>query len=89
MPVYLLAFGIGQSRFVPAFVIRMLAVGEETGEVEAMLDRVAERYEADMKRLIRRLLALMEPILILLLGLFVGGIVLLMFLAILDMQNVV
>ena len=51
------------------------------------LERIAERYEADMKRTIKRLLSLFEPIVIVCLGLSVGTIVLLMFLAIMDMQS--
>jgi type II secretory pathway component PulF len=82
-----LSHALGQSRHVPTMMLRMLAVGEETGAVETMLDRVADRYESDMRRLIKRLLALFEPMIIIVLGLFVGSIVLLMFLAIMDMQS--
>ena len=68
-------------------MVKLIAVGEETGNVESMLERIAERYEADMKRTIKRLLSLFEPIVIVCLGLSVGTIVLLMFLAIMDMQS--
>ena len=82
-----LSHALGQSRFVPPFMLRMLAVGEETGSVEAMLERVADRYEADLKRLIRRTLSLFEPAVIIVLGVFVAGVVLAMFFAIMDMQG--
>ena len=68
-------------------MVKLIAVGEETGNVESMLERIAERYEVDMKRTIKRLLSLFEPIVIVCLGLSVGTIVLLMFLAIMDMQS--
>lgn len=82
-----LSAALGGSRFIPAFMLRMLAVGEETGSVETMLERVAERYESDLRRTVRRTLSLFEPITILVLGLFVGMIVVTMFLAILDTQS--
>ena len=77
------------SSYVPPMMLRMIAVGEETGEVEAMLDRIAERYESDLRRMIKRMLSLLEPLIIILLGLGIGLIVLLMFMAIMDMQNAV
>jgi type II secretory pathway component PulF len=49
------------SSYVPPMMLRMIAVGEETGEVEAMLDRIAERYESDLRRMIKRMLSLLEP----------------------------
>lgn len=82
-----LSAALGHSRHVPSFMLRMLAVGEETGEVDKMLERVAERYEEDLRRNIKRLLSLFEPLVIVFLGLFVAGIVLLMFLAIMDLQS--
>ena len=69
-------------------MLRMIAVGEETGSVETMLERVADRYEADLKALIKRLLSLFEPLIIVLLGLGVGSVVTIMFMAIMDMQGV-
>ena len=67
--------------------VRMISVGEETGSVEMMLERVADRYEADMRALIKRLLSLFEPLIIVLLGLGVGSVVTIMFMAIMDMQG--
>ncbi len=80
---------LGHSRFIPSLMLRMIAVGEETGNVEGMLDRVADRYEEDLRSTIKRLLSLFEPVIIILLGLGIGFVVLLMFMAIMDMQNAV
>jgi type II secretory pathway component PulF len=82
-----LSDALAQSRYVPPMVLRMVAVGEETGAVDAMLDRVADRYEADLRRLVKRLLSLFEPVVIVCLGALVGGVVVLMFLAIMNMQG--
>jgi len=82
-----LSSALGHSRYIPQFMLRMLAVGEETGGVDSMLERVAERYEEDLKRGIKRLLSLFEPLVIVVLGLFVAGIVILMFMAIMDLQS--
>lgn len=77
---------LAKSPYIPSLMLRMIAVGEETGAVESMLERVAERYETELRRLIKRLLSLFEPLVIILLGLGVGLIVLLMFMAMMDMQ---
>lgn len=83
-----LSHALGQSSRIPQFLLRMLAVGEETGEVDVMLARIADRYEEDLRRLVKRLLAVFEPVVIIILGIVVGSIVLLMFLAMMDMQDV-
>lgn len=82
-----LSTALSRSPYIPSLMLKMIAVGEETGAVETMLERVAERYESDMKRLVKRLLSLFEPLVIVVLGLTVGLIVLLMFMAIMDMQG--
>jgi len=82
-----LSNALGHSRFIPPFMLRMLAVGEETGAVETMLERVAERYETDVKRMVKRLLSLFEPVVIICLGAFVAIVVFTMFLAIMEMQD--
>jgi type II secretory pathway component PulF len=84
-----LSNALAQSPRIPPFLLRMLAVGEETGDVDVMLARIADRYEDDLRRSVKRLLALFEPIIIIVLGVVVGSIVLLMFLAMMDLQNMV
>ena len=80
---------LSKSKYIPSMMLRMVAVGEETGNVEGMLDRVADRYETDLKKSIKRLLSLFEPLIIIVLGLGIGLVVLLMFTAIMDMQHAV
>jgi len=82
-----LSQALSQSSLIPPLVIRMVAVGEETGNVEEMLERVADRYEQELRVLIRRTLSLFEPAVILVLGLIVGGIVASMFLAVMEIQS--
>lgn len=82
-----LSAALSASKYIPSLMLKMIGVGEETGAVETMLERVADRYEADMRKSIKRLLSLFEPIVIVVLGISVGSIVLLMFMAIMDMQG--
>ena len=65
----------------------MLAVGEETGSTDEMLLRVADRYDNDLKQMIKRALAWFEPLVIIFLGGAVGTIVLLLFQAVMDLQD--
>jgi general secretion pathway protein F len=71
----------------PALAIHMVRVGEETGRIEDMLERVAATYEAEIRVAVRRFIALLEPVIILGLGLLVLGIVLSILLAILSINE--
>ena len=80
---------IGETETPSPYTSDGLFFWDETGSVESMLERVADRYEADLRKTIKRLLSLFEPLVIICLGLCIGAIVLLMFLAIMDMQSAV
>jgi type II secretory pathway component PulF len=67
----------------------MVEIGEETGSVDEMLARTAERFESDLRRLINRALSLFEPAVIVFLGGFVGLIVIVMFSAIMKMRGTI
>jgi len=71
----------------PPMAVHMARVGEETGRLENMLLKVADVYDGRVKTSVKRLLSLLEPFLILLLGLVVGFIVLSMLLAILSISD--
>jgi type II secretory pathway component PulF len=71
----------------PPLVVHMVRVGEETGRLEETLLRVAATYEGDSRKLLKRLIALTEPCVILVMGLLVGFIVVAMLLAILSVTD--
>jgi len=71
----------------PALAIHMVRVGEESGRLEEMLGRVAAAYEAEIRVAVRRLIALLEPVIILVLGLVVLAIVISILLAILSINE--
>ncbi len=71
----------------PSFSIHMTKVGEETGKLEEMLIKVADTYDERVRRTVKRLTSLLEPVLILSLGAIVGFIVLSMLLAIFSINE--
>lgn len=72
----------------PEMALRMISVGEETGRLEAMLESVADTYEETARRRLKAFLTVLEPAVILGMGLLVGFIVFAMFLAIFRMNEV-
>jgi len=71
----------------PPMVVRMIAIGERTGALEALLEKIAEFYDAQVKAQVKALTSLIEPILISVMGLVVGTVVLSIFIPILDMAG--
>ena len=63
------------SRIFPPMVTHMLKIGEETGTTEQMLDKVAEYYESEVEEATKRLTTAMEPMIIVVLAIVVGGVV--------------
>ncbi len=82
-----LARPMAETGAFPALAIHMVRVGEETGRIEDMLERVATSYEGEIRVAVRRFIALLEPVIILGLGLVVLGIVLSILLAILSINE--
>jgi len=80
----LLSEPLGQSKVFPPMVVRMIAIGERTGALEALLEKIAEFYDAQVKAAIKSLTSLIEPMLITFMGVIVGAVVLSVFLPILD-----
>ena len=64
-----------ESGLYPKLAVHMVAVGEETGRLDAMLLKVAQVYDVEVNTALKRALGLMEPILILTLAVVVGGII--------------
>lgn len=78
-----------ESRFFPPMVAQMIAVGEETSELDAMLLKVAEHFEKEIDSRVDVLSTLLEPVIVLVLGLVVAGILIAMYLPMFDLVNVV
>jgi type II secretory pathway component PulF len=78
---------MGESGFFPPLALNMIAVGEETGKLDAMLAEVAGYYDQEVKRTTKRLTSLMEPVLILGMGLIIGVVVISMLLAIFSIND--
>ena len=74
--------GIGYDRellYVASMVAQMIAVGEETGNLDAMLSKVADFYEAEVAAAVKALTSILEPVMIILVGGIVGFIVIAMY----------
>ena len=73
----------------PTMLVQMLAAGEKTGKVDEMLEKIAEFYEDEVDATLSGLTSLIEPLLIVVLGMLIGGIVLCMFMPIFKMHEIV
>ena len=71
----------------PPMVVQMVAVGEQTGALETMLNKIADFYEDEVDEATANLLALLEPIMICFLGVVIGGIVVSMYLPMFELIN--
>lgn len=78
-----------KSAVFPPMVISMIAVGEQTGGLDEMLAKIADFYDEEVDAAVSNLLSLLEPIMIVFLGVVVGGMVVAMYLPIFDMINAV
>ncbi|MDT4870148.1 putative type II secretion system protein F [compost metagenome] len=73
----------------PSMVLQMCAIGEESGSIDHMLGKAADFYEAEVDDMVAGLSSLMEPIIIVILGTIIGGIVISMYLPIFKLGQVV
>jgi general secretion pathway protein F len=78
---------LSESGFFPPLALNMIAVGEETGKLETMLAEVASYYDHEVKRTTKKLTALLEPALILTMGVIIGIVVISMLLAIFSIND--
>jgi type IV pilus assembly protein PilC len=76
-----------KSQVFPPMVISMINVGEQTGGLDEMLGKIADFYDEEVDAAVSGLLAMMEPLMIVFLGVVVGGMVVAMYLPIFDMVN--
>ncbi len=83
-----LAVPLAATDCFPPLAVRMIALGEETGRLEDMMQQVAEQYEKETRRSIDRSLAFLEPMIVLFMGLVVGTIVVTMLLAVFSVNDI-
>ena len=84
-----IAAPLKKSGVFPPMVISMISVGEQTGGLDEMLSKIADFYDNEVDAAVGNLLSLLEPMMIVFLGLVVGGMVVSMYLPIFDMINAV
>jgi type IV pilus assembly protein PilC len=75
-----LSVALAAKRVFPDMMVSMLAIGEETGEMDAMLSKVADFYEDEVSTMVKALTSMIEPVMIVLVGVIVGSILLAMYL---------
>lgn len=84
-----IAAPLQKSAVFPPMVISMIAVGEQTGGLDEMLTKIADFYDEEVDAAVSVLMSLLEPLMIVFLGVVVGGMVVAMYLPIFDMMNAV
>jgi len=81
-----LSAALKKSPYFPAYAVNIISVGEESGTIEKSLKRIAGSYEQELSRLIRTLTSLLEPVMILVMGIVVAFIVSAMLLPIFEIN---
>jgi len=84
-----LTMAMNNARIFPSMVLQMTAIGEESGALDHMLGKAADFYEQEVDDMVAGLSSLMEPIIIVVLGVIIGGIVVSMYLPIFQLGQVV
>jgi len=84
-----LAQAMGQHVVFPRMLVKMVSAGEQTGKVDVMLEKIADFYDEEIEATLNGLTSLIEPLLIVFLGVVVGSIVVCMFLPIFKLNEVV
>lgn len=84
-----LQFAMKSAGIFPAMAIQMVSIGEESGSLDEMLDKVATFYEEEVDNMVDGMTSLMEPIIMSVLGILVGGLIVAMYLPIFQLGSVV
>jgi general secretion pathway protein F len=84
-----LAVPLGRSPWFPSIAVQMISVGEQSGELEAMLNKIADSYERDIESQVMAMTSMLEPLMILVMGLAVGFIVISILLPIFEMNQMI
>jgi type IV pilus assembly protein PilC len=84
-----ISVALGKNPIFPSMIIRMLSAGEQTGKIDEMLERVSNFLDGEIDSTLSGLMSLLEPIMIVVLGVVIGGMVICMFLPIFNLGNIV
>jgi type IV pilus assembly protein PilC len=84
-----IAAPLKQSAVFPPMVVQMIAVGEETGALDEMLNKIANFYDDEVNTAVDTLTSIIEPVMIVVMGLLVGGMVVAMYMPMFKLINVV
>nr|WP_294866133.1 type II secretion system F family protein [uncultured Pseudogulbenkiania sp.] len=84
-----LSFAMQRTNLFPNMVMQMTAIGEESGSLDHMLDKVADFYEEEVDNAVAAMSSLMEPVIMIVLGVLIGGLVIAMYMPIFKMGQVV
>jgi len=84
-----LQFSMKSTGVFPSMAVQMVSIGEESGALDTMLDKVASHFEEEVDNLVDNLASLMEPMIMSVLGVLVGGLIVAMYLPIFQMGQVV
>jgi general secretion pathway protein F len=84
-----LASPLAESRWFPSIVVQMIFVGEQSGELEKMLGKIADTYERDVETNIMAMTSMLEPVMILAMGVIIGFIVVSILLPIFEMNRMI
>ena len=84
-----ISVALGKHPVFPNMIIRMITAGEQTGKIDNMLERISDFLDEEIETVLAGLTALIEPILIVVLGVVIGGMVICMFLPIFKMAEIV
>jgi type IV pilus assembly protein PilC len=78
---------LSETGVFPVMVVQMIAVGESTGAMDAMLQKIADFYEDEVDAAVAALTALLEPLLMVVLGVLLGGLIIAMYLPIFELAD--
>lgn len=84
-----LSFSMQRTDLFPNMVLQMTSIGEESGSLDSMLDKVADFYEEEVDNAVAALSSLLEPLIMIILGVLIGGLVIAMYMPIFKMGQVV
>ncbi len=83
-----LTMAMEQSKVFPSMVVQMVSIGEESGALDTMLSKVSHFYDEEVDEAVKALSSLMEPMIMAVLGVVIGGLVIAMYLPIFKMGSV-